>query len=235
MPKPTLERVQRNDKSWEIRLRSPKDFDEALGRNVLNAFCRCFVHVDRLNSAISCMYVSQQHHGQDSIAYKRDVHTLLWFAIGTLHELATAIRQLRSALAKRQLLDSESAPWVALRRLEKQWKDNKSFREMRNKGAFHVDKDVVDKGLDKLSDERHVELVQGEGSRDVEGWLPLGFLALHHGLGLDLDRYGDFVEVAMADLGIARTNIQEAFILAAEAVGISPPASNPARPAPMAG
>lgn len=235
MPKPTVELVARKDGSWEIGLRSPKDFDEALGRDVLNAFCRCFVHADRLDSAISCMYTSEQYHGRDSIAYKRDVHTLLWFTIGTLRELARAIRRLRSALAKRRLLDHESAPWVALSKLEKRWEDDASFRKMRDKVAFHVDKDVVDKALDELSKEPYVALVQGQGPKSIDSWFPLGFLALHNGLGMDLDRYGEFVDVVVTDHSIAGTAIQESFILAAEAAGIPYAASDPARPVSMTG
>ena len=82
MAKPRFERVEQQDGSWEIGLRSLRDFDEVLGRDVLNAFCRCFVHSDRLDSVISCMHASGKHHGRDAVAYKRDVHTLLWFTIG---------------------------------------------------------------------------------------------------------------------------------------------------------
>ena len=220
MPKPTFELIEQKDGSWEIGLRGPKDFDEALGRDVLNAFCRCFVHADRLDSAVSCMYASGRYHGRDSVAYKRDVHTLLWFTIGTLRELAKAIRRLRSALAKRQLLDHESEPWVALTKLEKRWEDDASFRTMRDKVAFHVDEGVVNKGLDELSKEPYVALVQSQGPKGVDGWLPLGFLALHNGLGMDLESYGAFVDVVMTDHGSATTAIQESFILAAEAAGI---------------
>lgn len=223
MPKPRLERVEQEDGSWEISLRSPKDFDEALGRDVLNAFCRCFVHADRLDSVISCMQTSGEHHGRDSVAYKRDVHTLLWFTVGTLRELARAIRQLRSALAQRQLLDPASEPWVVLSKLEKRWEDDASYRKMRDKVAFHVDEEVVNKGLDELSKEPHVALVQGQGPKSVDCWLPLGSLALHNGLGMDLDRYGDFVGVVMTDHSMAAWAIQESFMLVAEAAGISEP------------
>ena len=220
MPNPTFELVEQKDGGWEIGLRSPKDFDEVLGRDVLNAFCRCFVHADRLNSAISCRYTSEQHHGRDSMAYGRDVHTLLWFTIGTLRELAIAIRRLRSALKKRHLLDHESEPWVALRKLEERWEDNAFYRKMRDTVAFHVDEEVVNKGLDELSKEPYVALANGQGSKNVNSCLTLGFLALHNGLGMDLHRYGEFVDVVMADHSVAGRAIQESFVLAAEAAGV---------------
>ena len=118
MPNSTIELVEQGDQ-WEIELRNPQDFDNRVGRDVLNAFCRCFVHVDRLNSMVSCMHTSQCHHGRDSVAYARDLDTLAWFTVGTLRELARAIRKLRSALAQRSLLDPESDPWLTLRKLEK--------------------------------------------------------------------------------------------------------------------
>ncbi len=167
MPKPTIKLVEQKDGGWEIELRSPKDFDEVLGRDVLNAFCRCFVHADRLNSITSCMYASEQHHGRDSVAYGRDLDTLMWFTIGTLRELARAIQRLRSALAKRQLLDHKSEPWVALRELEKRWEKDAFYRKMRNSVAFHVDEEVVNIGLNELLKEPHVTLAKGQGSKIV--------------------------------------------------------------------
>ena len=54
--------------------------DEALGRDVLNAFSRCSVHTDRLTSTVSCIYASQGLHGRDSVVFERDLNTMLWFS-----------------------------------------------------------------------------------------------------------------------------------------------------------
>ena len=220
MPKPTIELVKQTDGGWEIKLTSPKGFDELLGRDVLNAFCRCFVHANRLNSTISCMHTSKQFHGQGSVAFWRDQDTLLWFTIGTLRELARAIQRLRVALAKRQLLDHKSEQWVALRELEMRWEKDAFFRGMRNSAAFHVDEEAINKGLDELLLEPHVTLAKGKGRKEVDSWLTLGFQALHNGLGLDLDRYGEFLDVVMADLKVAVPAIQGSFIRAAQAAGV---------------
>ena len=91
------------------------------------------------------------------------------------------------------------------------------------KSAFHVDPGLVNKGLDELSNESYVALVQGQKPKSTDSWLPLGCLALHNGLGLDLDRYGNFVDVVMTDHSIAGAATQESFILAAEAEGIPKP------------
>ena len=83
---------------WKIELVNFQKFEEVLERDVLNAFCRCFVHSERLTSTISCMYSSEQLHGRGSIAFGRDLLAMVWFTIGTLRELALALQALRSAL-----------------------------------------------------------------------------------------------------------------------------------------
>ena len=56
MTRATIKNVKRKDGKWKIELRNFQQLDAALGRDVLTAFCRCFVHVNRLNSTISCMH-----------------------------------------------------------------------------------------------------------------------------------------------------------------------------------
>lgn len=142
---------------WKIELKNFKQFRDALGPDVMNAFCRCFVWADRLASLISFAYVSQNHHGPESVAFNRNLQTMVWFTIGTLRELATAIRDLRSALAKRGMLDPQSAPWIKLRDIEGRWEDDPFYRNMRNVAAFHVDPDVMEKGLSELATNAMVE------------------------------------------------------------------------------
>ena len=206
------------DGVWKLELRNVKRFDELFGRKVLNAFCRCFVHVNRLNSLISCMYTSEQHHGPNSVAYTRDLNTLLWFTVGTLRELAYAIQHLRSALERCNRLDPESGPWITLCNLERRWENNE-YRRMRNQVAFHVDEEVIERGLNELAEDGDdVTLAEGQGPKHVNSRLTLGFLALHNGLDLDPDGFREFLDVVMEDHGAAGKAIQEAFVLAAEAI-----------------
>lgn len=204
---------------WQFKLRNLRRFDEVFGRDVLRAFCRCFVHVDRLNSMISCMHTSQQYHGPDSVAYGRDLNTLVWFTVGTLRELARAIHGLRAALARRDRLDAESAPWVTMSNLVRRWENDDGYRRMRDQAAFHVDPDVIERGLNILvEDEDDVTLAEGRDARHVDSRLTLGFLSLQNGLNLDLEGYGEFLETVMEDHTAAGTAIQEAFVAAAQAI-----------------
>jgi len=220
-PGPTAALVEEGTSDrWKIELKNFRKFGGALGRDVLNAFCRCFVHADRLNSMVSFAHVSQQHYGSDSVAFGRDLQTMVWFTIGTLRELALAIRDLRGALARRGILDPDSDPWKRLRVIEDRWEGDEFFRRMRNIAAFHVDKEIIDKGLDELVGERDVVLSHGEGPKMVRSSLPLGQEALSNGLGIDLATYGRFLDKVSDDHGAAGTAIQEAFGLAARRVGI---------------
>lgn len=220
---PAIELVEPtgDEKRWKIELRHFREIDQVLGRDVLNAFSRCFVHVDRLTSTVSCIYASQQLHGRDSVAFGRDLNTMVWFTIGTLRELAKAIQALRVALVKRGHLESDSAPWLTLRELEDRWERNEFYRKKRDTAAFHVDDDVIDKGLNELvKDQTNVTLSLADGPKAVESQLALGLLALHNGLGLDLDEYRQFLEVVSEDHGAAANAIQEAFVSAARASGV---------------
>ena len=206
------------DGPWTFELRNLAGFDEQFGRTVLTAFCRCFVHVDRLNSLISCMHTSEQCHGGESVAYARDLDTLAWFTVGTLFELARAIQDLQGALATCDRLDPESAPWVTLRELEQRWRQG-VYPPMRNQVAFHVDEEVIERGLNELvEDANDVTLAEGHGSKSVDSRLTLGFLTLHNGLNLDLEGYREFLEAVVKDHGAAGKAIQEAFVLAARAI-----------------
>ena len=219
--KPSFSLIEEASGLWKIELVNFQKFEEVLERDVLNAFCRCFVHSDRLTSTISCMYASEQLHGRDSIAFGRDLLAMVWFTIGTLRELALALQALRSALKKRGLLDSGSAPWVTLRELEERWEGNEFFRRKRDVAAFHVDERVIDDGLTEMfKDSGVVTLAEGEGKKAVKSQLPAGMLALHNGLGLSLEGYGDFIRVVSEDHGEASEAIQMAFVQACEAVGI---------------
>ncbi len=231
MTRPAIEFVEPtgDQKRWTIQLRHFGQLDQALGRDVLNAFSRCFVHADRLTSTISCIYASQKLHGHESVAFARDLNTMVWFTIGTLRELAAAIQALRSALARRGRLDPKSEPWVKLRAIENRWERSEFYRKKRDVAAFHVDGAVIDRGLDELiKDEQDVTLSEGDGSKAVESQLALGLLALHNGLGLNLDEYGQFLDVVSDDHGAAADAIQNAFMDAARASGVAFGAESPA-------
>ena len=206
-------------KRWKLQLRDVKGFRERLGPDVVRAFACCFVHADRLTSLVSFGFLSQQHYGRDAVAFSRNLQTMVWFTVGTLRELATAIRDLRSALAKRGTLEADAPCWIKLRDVERRWEDDPFYREMRNLVAFHVDPDVVEKGLSALEGKGEVTLCEGEGSKRDESSLVLGWDALFMGVDKNSSDFRRFAETVGEDHGI-ESAVQEAFILALEAANI---------------
>jgi hypothetical protein len=204
---------------WRIELRDLKGFRDALGADVINGFCRCFVHADRLTSLISLAYASMKQHGQTSLAFARNLQTMVWFTVGTLRELALAIRDTRSALARQGLLNPQSEPWRRLREVESRWDGDPFFRDMRNVASFHVDRRVIETGLARMEAEGIAILSEGQGPIMDDSTLRLGLESLLNGTGRSLEGFDRFFATVSADHAIA-TTIQEAFILALDAKGI---------------
>ena len=217
---PAIELTEDATGEWKIELRNFPKIEEALGRDVLGAFCRCFVHSDRLTSLISCIHASGELRGRDSTAHTRDHLSMIWFTIGTLRELGCAIGAANDALYKRGWLEPESAHWVVLRELRRRW-NKKKLVDIRNKAAFHVDRPLIDKGLDELVKHDVVELGKGQGEKNVDSTLSLGDLALLHGLELDPDEFRALAEAVRVDHAAAAEAVQLAFCDAAEAAGVS--------------
>ena len=100
--------------------------------------------------------------------FSRDLIAMVWFTIGTLREPALALKDLRSALKKRGLLDSGSAPWVTLREIEARWDRNKFYRDLRNRAVFHIDKEIINAGLtNMLKDSGVVPFAEGDGRKNI--------------------------------------------------------------------
>ena len=218
----SVPRVQseQNHDEWKVVLRNFSQLNERIGHDVLTAFAQCFVHADRLTSTFSCMHASMEQYGPDSIASTRDRDALVWFSIGTLRELAHSVRSLRTSLKTRDLLDPRSEPWVQLNIFEKRLKGIKFYHMARNKASFHVDADVIGRGIQTLAQEQDVTLSVGVGDKDVHSSLLLGRLALRSGLGWDVKEYRNFLEVVVADHLAIGHAVQEAFVLVAKKAGV---------------
>jgi hypothetical protein len=205
---------------WRFELRTLGDFRAHLGEGVVQWFCCCFVHADRLSSLISFGYLSLTHYGEATVAFARNLQTTVWFAVGTLRELALAVRGLRSALARRGLLDPQSPAWLKLRTLEDRWENDPFFRELRNSISFHVDADAIEAGLQQRSAQPSAVFMEGEGEKQDRSSLRLGLESLLLGSGRNLGEFDRFFEGVAQDLSFA-TLIQEAFIELIEKKGLT--------------
>ena len=216
----TINAVKSGDQRIDIELRNPKHFEEMLGRDVLIGFCRCFVHYDRLMSSVSCLYSSESCNGKESVTYQRDLDGQIWYIVGTLHELALAIQELREHLESQHILDHQCTAWLKISGFMARFEGENTYQRMRNSAAFHVDKKVLGKGIDRLLREQRVLLATGEGRKAGNSRLIIGFDALHNGLHPNVDELEIFLEKITTDLENASEGICELFINVAEQVGV---------------
>ncbi len=91
---------------------------------------------------------------------------------------------------------------------------------MRNVAAFHVDTEIIDKGLNELVNYNVIDVVEVQGEKDIDSTLSLGAIVLFNGLGMSLDEYGAFVAKVTDDNVAVSKPIQTAFLRAAEAAGV---------------
>lgn len=173
-------------------------------------------------SLTSFAYQSQQAYGAESVAFKRNLQTMVWFVVGTLREFALAVRALRSALAKRGMLDANSDPWLQLRELENRWEDDAFYREMRNMVSFHVDGKIVDKGIEALVRQgKPVVLTEGDGEKQDHSSLHLGLETVFMGGEKEANDFNTFLGNVADDHGAAAA-VSEVFLAVLEKVGMTP-------------
>jgi hypothetical protein len=80
-------------------------FRSRLGKEVTEAFCRCFVHCERLSALGDWIRMLAKHEDPEYVTTSRDLWTVLWFAVGTLKELGIELDKLKGKLRKEGLFD----------------------------------------------------------------------------------------------------------------------------------
>lgn len=167
---------------WQIEITDRGRLAAALGEPLLIAFCRCFVHADRINS-LSCFFVlSIKVLGEKSVAHERNLQTMFWFVAGTLLELRRAVQDLEKELKAASLMSPRLKGWRTLRELQT-WTRGKLLWRVRNKIAYHADSDEIRAGLKVLlaSRDRWL-LIRGDDNRMVSAQVPFGTEPLLKGL-----------------------------------------------------
>lgn len=204
---------------WRLSTTDLSSLTSQLGKEVVIGFARCFLHADRITSLISMAQTSETKNGADSVAFERDLSTVVWFVAGTLREMAISIRALRSALAKNELLAPDTPAWRELRAVESRWEDQKLYRDLRNLVAFHIDEEIVRIGLESMESLGNVVFVEGESELTSDLTLKLGLETIYQGLELSLDQFVEFLE-AVGDDQLVAITIQQAFVDLIQSEGI---------------
>jgi hypothetical protein len=131
---------------WELRTSDLAAFRRKLGSGVLEAFCACYIHADRLNSLITMFHVSLEKFGRETVFSKRNYMAFYAFVVGALKELSLDLVKLRVALKEAGLLDEEA--WKAGLQQWQVWGNREDMSDVRNKMAFHVNPDWIRGGVD---------------------------------------------------------------------------------------
>lgn len=194
--------IGNRESRWRLEVKDLALLRARMGEDVLRAFVRCFAHCDRLTTLVHLGPLGTKA-GIGEVASHRSFITAVWFAIGTLRELAKSLRSLRSALVKKGFLGSDLAQLDRLRVVEDRWENDPFLRGLRNTHAFHVDDDAIAAGLERLySRTRPVTIVEGDGKFDYECSSRIGSDALFLGLGIDEVEMGRVLQIIHDDFKV---------------------------------
>lgn len=135
----------------------------AFGDDLLVAFCRCFVWTDRLMS-MNFLGLQVTSLEAASVRFGRDMQTMLWFTCGSLRELARALESLL-ATGIEGFLAADKLPLLAeVRDILGRWHTDTFFTLVRNKVCFHLDPDILKRGLQKIAaSQTSVVFMENEG------------------------------------------------------------------------
>lgn len=192
----------RQDGSWTLKTDNLQKLRRTLGDGVLNGFIRAFIHAERLDALVSLERLNLKHLQADQGQLRRNHLVFLFFLVGTMKELATCLDALRSALATNGLLDPKE--WTRLLgSWDQDWRTDPAVTAVRNRAAFHVDRTLIDAGLDTFSPNKPAEIFRG-GDRSLtpDGAFPLGDTALISGLGLTNSELTALFSRPIKDFGV---------------------------------
>ena len=155
---------------FRLRVNDLSGLRDCLGAEVLERFCACFIHADRLTSLIGFMFHSIDRSPDGSVALRRDFLTFYSFACGTLKELGLNLQGLNDALKKRGLFDEES--WERGLKKWVHWSNDAASSHVRNTLAFHVDEGTLGVGVERVCAEAagDFDVFSGEGVKVRDSW-----------------------------------------------------------------
>lgn len=198
--------------SWTLRVEPSDIVNKVFGEDAAGLFCGALVLADRLTS-VACLF--QILYAAEGIAHgrvRRDEHALVVFGWGTIRELAKVLPPLRGHLLKRSLITTWPAP---LQTLEDEWQSGVG-KKLRDQIAFHVDPELMRKGLARRESE---PLFLGSSDLGSDSWFVQGHLALFEGMAVSPDDIRDRVVALAKNFGIAAT-LQELFKTCLESKGV---------------
>lgn len=192
-------RGQRNG-PWHLDLDNPLGIEQALGRDVLVAFMKCFVGSDRLSSLAHLYILSSTHgDGDGSRSGVRDSRLINLLLIGTMHELGGAMQKLEGALirsGRRTVAGLQEM--VDIRR---RWFGKAAVADIRNQLAHHLgDDEVYKKGWESIRGRQSLSLYRADGRTGGNGTFDGAWNLVARGLDREPSEYSEVSEQVADDL-----------------------------------
>jgi hypothetical protein len=177
---------------WHVDLCNPSSIAEKMGRDVLPAFLRCFVGVDRATSLMYMVLANEASRApENSHARSRDTHLLLLLIAGTMHELGIAIEalgNLKLALPEGPDRIKKLPTWKGMQEIWRRWSADRFGKRVRDQVSHHLgDLDVYDAGLRKLASQPTIQLYVSDGPSEADGSFEGAWAILERGLGLEYE------------------------------------------------
>jgi hypothetical protein len=176
--------VSKQDGTFILRTSNLKELRKLIGDEVFDYFCCCFLHADRITSLIGFKHLSQENHGENPVASNRDDFNVCWFLAGVMKELEQDLSRLRAALIKKGNWDQAS--WEKSLRKWETWGQSKDISLLRNKIAFHINRQRLHEGLNALSNNDAI-LFRFNGERTIDSWCEVANDALIQGMQVTMD------------------------------------------------
>lgn len=175
--------------AWYLHLNNPREIGQRIGVDVLGAFMRCFVGVDRSTSITNLLRLNEEGGGAPgSHTRSRNQWFLLLLMAGTMHEVGEALQGLATKNVPSKMQDRSK--WDALDKIRRRWHTNPVASKIRNQLSHHLgDPKVYTKGLEFQLGKRRLQLYCADGPVLGQGTYEGAWNSITRGLDLDLSDY----------------------------------------------
>jgi hypothetical protein len=208
-----------DDETWQLRTSDFADFRSIFGERLLTLFCRCFIHADRIISLVFMLKRTLDEYTSDSVPGRRNFLSFFSFAAGTLKEYGLALENLRTELVRGDLWDAEE--WNASLKRWEDWANDKDHSAVRNEMAFHIDADLIEKGLSSLATPSSRVLFRGQGGKNQDAWSEIAADSVLEGLRQSLGDLEATIESPSTLLDVHK-DLQTLFVKVLERKGLRP-------------
>jgi hypothetical protein len=128
--------ITRTGGRTQLKLINPDAAVSRIGVDVLAAFFKCFVAADRISTFEQMLVFNANSLPEDSVAYERNLRTIVFLLASTMYEAASALQELTSVRVIERMKDKTL--WEPLNQLRGQWHKDHLASVVRNQLGHHL-------------------------------------------------------------------------------------------------